>query len=60
VPIDAIPVSFDRSAFLKRFLARWPERSEAHVSYFRRIVAGPDHSVDAAIAAAEIVADDLS
>ena len=60
VHIDAIPVSFDMSAFLKRFLARWPERSEAHVSYFRRIVAGPDHSVDAAIAAAEIVADDLS
>lgn len=52
VHIDAIPVSFNMAAFLARFLARWPEQSPAHVSYFRRIVDGPDHSIEAAAAAA--------
>jgi len=30
------------------WLARWPEPSPAHASYFRRIVEGPDHTVAAA------------
>jgi hypothetical protein len=45
VHIDAIPISYDGEGFLSRFLARWTEGSAAHVSYFQRITAGPDHSV---------------
>jgi hypothetical protein len=45
VHIDAIPVDYDSEAFLNRFLARWPEGSAAHASYFQRITAGPDYSV---------------
>jgi hypothetical protein len=46
--VDAVAVPFDTAAFLDRFLARWPEGSPAHASYFQRIVAGPDHTVAAA------------
>ena len=28
-----------------RFLARWPEGSPAHASYYRRIARGPDYSI---------------
>jgi hypothetical protein len=44
IHIDTIRVAYDSDAFLDRFLARWPEGSAAHVSYFDRITAGPDHS----------------
>jgi hypothetical protein len=44
IHIDAIPVAYDSDAFLGRFPACWPEGSAAHVSYFDRITAGPDHS----------------
>jgi hypothetical protein len=43
--VDALPLDFDLGAFMKRFLARWPEGSAAHASYFRRITSGPDHSL---------------
>ena len=39
---DAIPVRYDPSAWLKRFLASWPPGSPAHASYFRRLSEGPD------------------
>ena len=45
VYIDAIPLPYDGEAFLRRFLARWPQGSAAHASYFRRIATGPDHSI---------------
>jgi hypothetical protein len=45
VHVDAIGIGYDTEAFLRRFLARWPEGSSAHASYYRRIVAGPDHSI---------------
>jgi hypothetical protein len=48
VCMDALEVAFDTSAFLDRFLSRWPDGSPAHASYFRRIVQGPDHTVAAA------------
>jgi len=48
VHIDALAVEFDLPAFLGRFLARWPEGSPAHKSYFRRIVAGPEYEIAAA------------
>ena len=43
--IDAIPVAYDAPAFLSRFLARWGDGTPAHVSYYRRIVAGPGYPV---------------
>jgi hypothetical protein len=42
VHVDAIPVSYDHSAFVERFLARWPKGSPAHESYYGRIMNGPD------------------
>jgi hypothetical protein len=43
VHIDALTVPYDHAAFLKRFLARWPEGSPAHRSYYGRIVDGPHY-----------------
>jgi hypothetical protein len=45
VHVDAILVAYDHNAFVDRFLARWPEGSAAHASYFRRISMGPDYPV---------------
>ena len=45
VHIDAIPLKYDHAAFLERFLERWPERSPAYESYYRRIVDGPNYSI---------------
>jgi hypothetical protein len=46
--VDAVAVHFDQQAFLARFLNRWREGSAAHVSYFTRIVSGPDYPLDLA------------
>jgi hypothetical protein len=43
--IDALPVAYDAPAFMRRFLARWPEGSPAHASYHARIAAGPDYAI---------------
>jgi hypothetical protein len=43
--IDALAVEYDQAAFLGRFLARWPQGSPAHASYYRRIVTGPDYAL---------------
>jgi hypothetical protein len=43
--IDAVAVEFDLAAFLTRFDQRWPVGSAAHLSYRRRIVAGPSFTV---------------
>jgi hypothetical protein len=48
VHIDAIALRYDGDVFLDRFLARWPEGSPAHASYFQRITAGPDHAISLA------------
>jgi hypothetical protein len=45
VHIDAIPLKYDHTAFLKPFLARWPEGSPAYESYYQRIVDGPNYSI---------------
>jgi hypothetical protein len=45
VHIDALEVVYDHDAFLKRFLARWPQGSPAHRSYYGRIVDGPNYMV---------------
>lgn len=39
--VDALPLHFDAPAWAAHFLARWPAGSDAHASYFSRIVDGP-------------------
>lgn len=48
--IDALPLDYDSAAWENAFLANWPPGSPAHVSYFRRIVDGPDHVLTRAAA----------
>ncbi len=40
--IDALPIHFDQQAWTDRFLSVWPPGSDAHSSYYDRIVRGPD------------------
>jgi hypothetical protein len=53
VHVDAIPLEYDNTLFLKTFLSRWPEGSPAHESYFARIAAGPDYDIEQAKPRAE-------
>jgi hypothetical protein len=45
VHIDALPLAYDHEAFASRFLARWPQDSPAHLSYYGRITGGPDYTL---------------
>jgi hypothetical protein len=45
VQIDALAIKYDNEAFLRRFLARWPQGSHAYASYYDRIIGGPDYSI---------------
>jgi hypothetical protein len=54
--IDALTVHYDTDAFLRDFTARWPEGSPASRSYLRRILHGPDHTIDSAVLATDVVA----
>lgn len=56
VAVEALAVRYDTDAFLHAFLGRWPEGSPAHLSYFRRITQGPDHSIEAATLALKSIA----
>ncbi len=42
VRFDALPVHYDQSAWIGRFLGNWPPGSPAYEAYFNRIVSGPD------------------
>ena len=42
VRFDALPVHYDQSAWIARFVANWPPGSPAYEAYFKRIVGGPD------------------
>jgi len=42
--IDAIALRYDHAAWERRFLAQWPPGSDAHASYYERIVRGPDYT----------------
>ncbi len=46
---DGVPVFFDHSGWVKRFLRSWPKESAAYISYFDRIVRGPDYSLTHAV-----------
>ena len=46
--VEALRVDYDHARFVEQFLADWPEGSDAHRSYFRRIVEGPNHRIEQA------------
>ncbi|MCW5609807.1 MAG: hypothetical protein KIS83_03830 [Rubrivivax sp.] len=46
---DAVAVEVDREAWQRHFLRQWPEGSDAHASYFGRIVRGPAYGVQDAV-----------
>lgn len=50
---EAIAVEIDTPAWRARFEALWPEGSDAHRSYFDRIVHGPDYSCTDAVRSLE-------
>jgi hypothetical protein len=47
--VEAIALRYDARAWEARFLAQWPEGSEAHRSYYQRIVNGPGYGVERAL-----------
>jgi len=47
--IDAIAIDYDDAAWQRSFLAQWPPGSDAHASYWSRISAGTDHTIDDAL-----------
>ena len=49
VYVDALAVRFDASAWDGEFERLWPRQSPAYVSYRRRMVNGPDFSIDEAL-----------
>jgi hypothetical protein len=42
--IDAIAIEIDPARWQRQFVSIWPPGSDAHASYFERIVRGPDYS----------------
>lgn len=49
VRFDALPVRYDQSAWIGRFLGNWAPGSPAYEAYFHRIVAGPNFDLRDAI-----------
>ena len=49
VYVDALAVRFDAAAWDREFQRVWPSGSPASVSYGRRIVCGPDFTIDQAL-----------
>ncbi len=49
IRVDAIPVSYDQGVWSRRFAANWPEGSAAERCYAKRIVCGPDFSINEAV-----------
>ena len=50
--VEAVALDYDAGAWRRRFLEQWPAGSDAHASYFGRIVEGPSYGVQEALAAA--------
>ncbi len=50
--VEAVAIPFDAPAWQAAFLAQWPEGSDAHASYWRRIQDGPNYSMNTALRAA--------
>ena len=50
--VEAVALDYDAAAWRRRFLEQWPAGSDAHASYYGRIVEGPSYGVQEALAAA--------
>ncbi len=46
--IDAMALDYDTAAWERAFLANWPAGSPAYLSYWQRIVDGPNHALASA------------
>jgi predicted phosphodiesterase len=49
--VEAVPLSYDFDAWQQRFLEQWPPGSDAHRSYWERMLKGPDYEVGRAMRA---------
>ena len=49
ISVEAVPLRYDAVAWQKRFLAQWPPGSDAHESYWDRILRGPRYGVEKAL-----------
>lgn len=49
VRVEALPVRYDQARWQREFLANWPDDSPAHISYYRRITAGPVYDMGKAV-----------
>jgi hypothetical protein len=47
--VEAVPIRYDAGAWERHFTERWPAGSDAHASYHRRIVGGPDYTLERAV-----------
>lgn len=47
--VEAFPIDYDALAWRNAFLAQWPEGSDAHASYWRRINDGPRYLANQAV-----------
>ena len=54
--IDALPLDYDRAAWERRFLAQWAPGSDAHLSYYERIVNGPRYAREQALRGTPVAA----
>jgi hypothetical protein len=54
--VEAIGLEYNTLAWQKSFLAQWPAGSDAHRSYYERIVNGPRYRVDQALRSASALA----
>jgi hypothetical protein len=49
--VEARPIPYDHAAWRARFIASWPEGSDAYLSYHSRIVNGPRYARESALRA---------
>lgn len=47
--VEAVPIRYDARAWERHFAAQWPAGSDAHASYYRRIVSGPEYTLERAV-----------
>lgn len=47
VHVHALPIRYDHDAWQAAFLANWPEDSPAWLSYYQRIMQGPNFALTA-------------
>jgi hypothetical protein len=54
--VEAVAVDYDHAGWERAFLEQWPAGSQAHRSYYERIVHGPRYSIEQALRRADALA----